>query len=346
MANISVYSCLIIFFVLQLVILYYIHLHQCLQSPVPTQTILPNRFNEDIVDTNEVIQQSIRKIEFQGVACNIMLHSPKWFQFRYTTMILNIKNNIPKDWAIQIFYIPNGGSQAGLDLNPGLMRIIDNQTIFLTEIPEYIYHKKGRNTEYYLESWLWESMLADKVLIFGGNSAFCSNSLFRINDFVTFDYIGSPWPNYRGRGGRGEISIRNRNLMLYILNEEKRKLESNYDIKTLGMEDDFFVSRIVSILKSQSENISTYPNPIRISSIEDSKRFSSANEYMTLGSMTGSGIMSQISYDDREVFLQYCIELKIIFPSLHDPHCFGATPNATKCANSICALKPDRKGGC
>ena len=56
----------------------------------------------------------------------------------------------------------------------------------------------------------------------------------------------------------------------------------------------------------------------------------------------------------RETFLSYCLELKTIFPSLHDPGCFGAKPDPNKCAVSICALRgtvlnPNqerRKGGC
>ncbi len=42
---------------------------------------------------------------------------------------------------------------------------------------------------------------------------------------------------------------------------------------------------------------------------------------------------------------RYAKLIKIIFPSLHDPNCFGATPNGTKCAKSICALNPG-PGGC
>ena len=42
-----------------------------------------------------------------------------------------------------------------------------------------------------------------------------------------------------------------------------------------------------------------------------------------------------------------CPEIKMIFPSLHDPSCFGAKPNGEKCKKSICALRdPPRKGGC
>ena len=42
-----------------------------------------------------------------------------------------------------------------------------------------------------------------------------------------------------------------------------------------------------------------------------------------------------------------CPELKQLYPSLHDPSCFGASPNGDVCRTTICALQiPKRKGGC
>jgi hypothetical protein len=63
--------------------------------------------------------------------------------------------------------------------------------------------------------------------------------------------------------------------------------------------------------------------------------------------MVVSGTGAKLSWKVREAMLQICPEWKLIFPSLHDPNCFGSNPVANKCAESICALKPDRpKQGC
>jgi hypothetical protein len=43
---------------------------------------------------------------YDGVAMTMMLHSPKWFQKRYTVMVANILNNLPPRWAIQVLVKP------------------------------------------------------------------------------------------------------------------------------------------------------------------------------------------------------------------------------------------------
>ena len=89
-----------------------------------------------------------------------------------------------------------------------------------------------------------------------------------------------------------------------------------------------------------------------------------------------SGTIPQLGNVARELMLDLCPELKVIFPSkyptlnlslfvylfiltkicslyynlpnvgLHNPFCFGAHPKGDKCSESICALKKERKGGC
>lgn len=60
-----------------------------------------------------------------------------------------------------------------------------------------------------------------------------------------------------------------------------------------------------------------------------------------------SGTKADLSWDVREKLLHICPELKVIFPSLHEPNCFGASPNGKKCAETICALRNPVPGhGC
>jgi len=42
--------------------------------------------------------------------------------------------NTPRDWAVQIFYSPEGQSQIGLDINPGLVHLTQmyNDRLLLT----------------------------------------------------------------------------------------------------------------------------------------------------------------------------------------------------------------------
>jgi hypothetical protein len=281
---------------------------------------------------------------FSGVAATLMLHSPKWFQRRYTAMVQNMLNNIPLDWAVQIFYIPNGGSQRGLEINPGIGRLIErgDGRVVLTPMPESVWRKKSRRSDFFLVPWFWEAMVADKVLLFGGNSVICSNSFVDLSNFTHFDYIGGPWRAHGGHGGSGEISVRSRPLMLRIIKDQLQRTPSVVKDFTnhWGMEDDFFVKNLVAMVREDPKS------GISLATYEDSLRFSSKDGILNFNSFAATGTLGAADDVQREEFLAYCPELKVIFPVLHNPHCFGAQPDAQKCAASICALKTDRKGGC
>jgi len=75
--------------------------------------------------------------KFEGVSVILILDSPKWFQRRYTALVSNVLVNTPRDWALQIFYTPDGQSQIGLDINPGLVRLtqIYKERLILTPLP-------------------------------------------------------------------------------------------------------------------------------------------------------------------------------------------------------------------
>jgi len=55
--------------------------------------------------------------------------------------------------------------------------------------------------------------------------------------------------------------------------------------------------------------------------------------------MVIAGTLPNIDHDVRNLVLEMCPEIKRIFPSLHNPNCFGAHPNGTGCAEHICALQ-------
>jgi hypothetical protein len=52
-----------------------------------------------------------------------------------------------------------------------------------------------------------------------------------------------------------------------------------------------------------------------------------------------SGTQASLNWTSRDALLAVCPELKVIFPSLHEPSCFGAHPDGDKCKATICALQ-------
>lgn len=283
---------------------------------------------------------------WSGVAVTLFQGQPTWFQRRYTTMIRNVRNNIPADWGIQIFYASNGQTKSGFDINIGLRRMIENGHVNVTLIPKHLSDKKKKPKEMWTERWLWENVKADRVLVFGGNSVLCGNSPHSVATFAQWDYIGSPWDQFKKVGGDGGLSLRNRAAMLAVIDFELAKLpadERGSAYKKWGQDGEFFVSRMIEMNKL---GVGQFKLGSREATLMFSAIGSAANDEV----WGASGTLGPLPHEQRERFLAMCPELKTIFPALHDPNCFGASSvlNATLCAASICALQ-DRslhRGGC
>ena len=110
--------------------------------------------------------------------------------------------------------------------------------------------------------------------------------------------------------------------------------------KTWGQEDQFFVSRLIEMNKKGliHSNLATR---------EATLQFSAIGSYVNNSVLVASGTIPAAPFQERDKFINYCVEIKTLYPSMHEPNCFGASPNAEKCAKSICALEvPRRRGGC
>ena len=234
-------------------------------------------------------------------------------------MIYNIKNNLPPNWGIQIFYTGKGQSIKALDVNPGLKRMIHRKEVILTVIPEDIWTNDKRHYELWLERWTWENMKADKILLFGGNSALCSNSIYSIQDFLHFDFIAPPTHNFHGVGGSGGISIRNRKSILQVIDYEFNKLLATSSaspwangaitkemkikaMKSWPREDEFFVSRMIEMNKIsqiQSDNKhdtdrNAHKYNFKLASKNDTINFGASSNHASLEAFSMSGTVNNI----------------------------------------------------
>jgi len=130
-------------------------------------------------------------------------------------MVNQVIISIPSDWIVQIFF-DSSMPMAMEGINyVGIQKQVSKGRVVLTELPS---HMAGMKKKELLKSiWLWENMLAETVLLFGGNGALCANSPFEVKDFSHFDYIGAPWKFVKGNGGNGEISMRKKSVILQAL---------------------------------------------------------------------------------------------------------------------------------
>ena len=181
-------------------------LHSSHSTSTSTSTIAttPSTSNSAAITVVAVeLADKQRKTVYDGVAVTLLLHAPRWFQRRYTMMVLNILNNLPKTWALQIFYSGEGQSKDGIEISLGLKRLIEGGHVILTRIAPAVLNERKKRFELMYHPWIWENMVADRVLVFGGNTVMCTNSPQNISSFDAYDYLGSPWDFKNGVGGDG-----------------------------------------------------------------------------------------------------------------------------------------------
>jgi hypothetical protein len=258
----------------------------------------------------------------EGVAITVMLKAPKWFHRRFTVMLHNAMANTPSNWPIQVFSNEVWLQKDVLPLHPGLQQLRTHPRIIWTPLPPKL--TKTKPKEIMKSKWLWNQVVAENVMVFSGNGAFCANTKSNLEDFLEYDYVGVPWFRHYGQGGDGSShSFRKKSAMLRILKDHSPEAEMDTP------DFQFFVKHLLS----------------------DEKHFKIADKNTTyaFGGVTDpesspfviSGTQAQLNWTLRDTLLGVCPELKVIFPSLHEPSCFGAHPNGEMCKRTICALQDE-----
>lgn len=160
--------------------------------------------------------------------------------------------------------------------------------------------------------------------------------------FNQLDYVGTPWWDLSGRGGDGGFSYRNRTAMIEAIHynpHDGSTDESTYFIKTLLNMND----KLGTSFRIATREQTVYFAGTRYKINNNSTKVETEGPPIVI-----AGTLSDLDTAARELMLASCPEIKLIFPALHNPNCFGAEPNKEECAKSICALKDpkDRPGGC
>lgn len=133
--------------------------------------------------------------------------------------------------------------------------------------------------------------------------------------------------------------------MLQALEYAMLKIENPKDrekaYKDWGLEDIFYLETLIEMKKKGLINVNIAPKEVTY-------QFAAIGSYANESVLVATGTLPDVEYSIRDTFLQFCPEMKFMYPSLHDPNCFGASPNGEECAKSICALKPkeERPSGC
>ena len=176
---------------------------------------------------------------YAGSAVTVMLGSPNWFQNRFSIMINQIIISLPEDWVVQIFYNPSKKMSLEAVRYPGIQKHIHKGKIKLVEIPE-VMRKKLRKRNLLLSPFFWQNIIAERVLLFGGNSVLCANSPYTIDDFSGYDLVS-------GRGTAG-LSLRSKSAVLALID---RKGGDGFASSTTGSEDFVFKTQLGNVAPNE-----------------------------------------------------------------------------------------------
>ncbi|KAJ3024255.1 hypothetical protein HKX48_003080 [Thoreauomyces humboldtii] len=124
--------------------------------------------------------------------------------------VIHFSAVLGEDWPIHIFKGPDNTEM--LNSSPAIQKLLATGGIVLHDIPSWArFNDHMQVSEFYAQTpWFWEQIApyADNVLMFQLDSVICSNSAYRPEDFLQWDYIGAPIDPKYGVGYNGGFSLR------------------------------------------------------------------------------------------------------------------------------------------
>jgi hypothetical protein len=123
--------------------------------------------------------------------------------------VTNVLQHIPTDWKVQIIApIQHWSFYNASSLSP----LITNGRVFMTSLD---FPRADFTGNEYINLILTSASFWHQVqLYFQIDSVICSNSSYKLTDFLEYDFIGAPWTN--GRCCNGGFSLRSRKKMLQL----------------------------------------------------------------------------------------------------------------------------------
>ncbi|RDL34347.1 uncharacterized protein BP5553_07475 [Venustampulla echinocandica] len=136
-------------------------------------------------------------------------------------LLLHFASVLGPEWPI-IYYT----SVISHPNSTAFRRAVEEGRISIRPLPKGVEFAKHQSvSEFLTKPWLWEQLApAGHVLMFQADSIICSNSEIRIEDFLEYDFVGAPIdvpitpPDGHGEGYNGGFSLRNRSMILDIVN--------------------------------------------------------------------------------------------------------------------------------
>ena len=142
-------------------------------------------------------------------------------------VLYNFIELLPKYTVIQIFH----GTNNKHFIQKYFHNYINSGKIILTNLNKENLTIKEYNLLLTSKEF-YNKIKGENILIFQMDTCLCSNSKYKIEDFLIYDYVGAPWidSKHKNKIGNGGLSLRKKSKMLEHINKYKYSLKINEDV--------------------------------------------------------------------------------------------------------------------
>lgn len=161
-----------------------------------------------------------------------------------TPLLAHFSSVLGPSWPIVLYTSPT----AAVPRSAPFKRLIDARQLQVRFLPSTVVFKTRQDVSDFLtESWLYDQLApAEHMLFFQSDSMLCARSEATVDDFLEFDFIGAPIDEKYGHGFNGGLSMRNRKVMLDIINTFRGEQEKNRNTTaSVGFEDQWFYKQLL-----------------------------------------------------------------------------------------------------
>ncbi|KAL7746987.1 hypothetical protein RI367_007699 [Sorochytrium milnesiophthora] len=259
-----------------------------IQAPTVPHVLAPHQtaVNESTADTLAAVNaNSFSRFNTSRLAMIIETRP----QPQLLPVILYFMSVLRDDWPFLVYHT---AANAHLLRTPAAQHHIRSGKLQVQLLPPNVrYSNYDEVSAFLTNKALWEGFAAENILFFQADAILCANSDADIEDYLHFDWIGAPWPDWhedsQTRGGNGGLSLRRRSRMLRVL--EKFQW-------TPGVAEDVFYSK--ALASFSDANLPTHAQSAKFS-------------HQMVPSDRPIGIHKE-GANDRAIVDKYCPEAKML----------------------------------
>jgi len=160
-------------------------------------------------------------------------------------LIIHFSAVLGPSWPVVLFT-----SLTSIHDSAALRRHLSSERVIIRSLPADLKFETHFDVSLFLtQPWFWEQLApAKNVLLFQTDSIICGNAQLSVDDFLDYDLIGAPiQEEWHGQGYNGGLSLRNRALVLDIIEHDTKihPLNATAELDIDKYEDQWFYMRML-----------------------------------------------------------------------------------------------------